>query len=888
MVERVLKMLQQFLISNQTLKLNETFKVYLKVLSIDHMKHKSKTRTNRKMKNVRKKHYGVHVRPTKRFNYFWALDVPESYPKETTKNIFKNKCLLTGTILGLLQNAYFKSNRNDKRYIYVQNINSTVKAKQNHAGNVLVEELENLISQTQLPKNGPYELESTVKILSKFYSCQFFIFDGIDNSNKLLFQYPTKYDDTLIPIYLYQPNDEPNHVVFIRHLMSYFKANVKICLGCKQIFSTYNYRHLCPQKKSCFSCRRFFCSEATYLHEKLLFSFCDKNITKEIPILCPLCNVTCYSNHCFNGHKLLCSGKGTFGYKCLKCNKFTYRHGNLNGIDIKKQHNCGQLKQCNFCRQEQEENHLCKLKKELIINHWPKLAFINFEQCIERTNDNNQDSDLKVESEPIVAIIFSENDELSGLFSKYVFSYFYDEPLMTVEKNVFLYKSKNVLNSKITSKFKIPSKKSQDFIRNLDKLHKKESIFYLTDKILQEITTTKWQNTTFICQDQDSRTYMALLNAFIRNGFCPNVVKNGRHIILMEIRALGLRFLTSNSYFKGDEFEIGKQFNLDFSRTFFPKKFFESKNFSYQGQIPNILYFLSNLDSKSIVEEKKAFVANFKKQKYIWNFQKELLQFSELKIWLLMLSCLTFIDECISFETLVKTSLNLSNNVILNPFSFPLCSLSGYSYKFFKYFYLNNYDIYVVKNEFGMNLKNVSKLEYEWSTYMDFKYKEKCFISAFNNEFGQKAFREAIPDLYSPITKQAYFFHGCVFHGHYDKCLINPKANAQTRNPFGITFKELNEKFETQAINLLQNNETEINEVIYQWECHYKNLRENDSCLKTFLNTNFQPHPLLRLKPRSCVRGAFFDVYALRWSKALFQEETLHFIDVNGLYSHVI
>ena len=43
-VDRVLKMLEQFLISNQTLKLDNTFKVYLKVLSVAHMKYKKMTR----------------------------------------------------------------------------------------------------------------------------------------------------------------------------------------------------------------------------------------------------------------------------------------------------------------------------------------------------------------------------------------------------------------------------------------------------------------------------------------------------------------------------------------------------------------------------------------------------------------------------------------------------------------------------------------------------------------------------------------------------------------------------------------------------------------------------------------------------------------------------
>ena len=242
-------MLEQFLISNQTLKLNETFKVYLKVLSIEHMKYKKNIKESKKSKKIRRKHFGARIHATKKYNYFWALDVPDSYPNEPSKNIFKDKCLLTSTILALLQNQFYKSNRTDKRFLHVQNINSTSMTKQNHAGNILLKELKELFQKTKLLENGPYILESTVKTLSKIYGCQFFIFDGLDNSNKIIFQFPDKYDDTLIPIYLYQPNDSRNHLVFIRHLNSYFKANVKVCFPCKQIFLTYNYKHLCSQKK---------------------------------------------------------------------------------------------------------------------------------------------------------------------------------------------------------------------------------------------------------------------------------------------------------------------------------------------------------------------------------------------------------------------------------------------------------------------------------------------------------------------------------------------------------------------------------------------------------------------------------------------------------------
>ena len=37
MVERILSMLTQFLISNQSLQINKSFKVYIKILSINHM-----------------------------------------------------------------------------------------------------------------------------------------------------------------------------------------------------------------------------------------------------------------------------------------------------------------------------------------------------------------------------------------------------------------------------------------------------------------------------------------------------------------------------------------------------------------------------------------------------------------------------------------------------------------------------------------------------------------------------------------------------------------------------------------------------------------------------------------------------------------------------------
>ena len=59
MVERVLKMLYQYLISNQTLKLDETFKVYLKILSVDHLRYKEANSNKRKHPKRNKNYYAT-------------------------------------------------------------------------------------------------------------------------------------------------------------------------------------------------------------------------------------------------------------------------------------------------------------------------------------------------------------------------------------------------------------------------------------------------------------------------------------------------------------------------------------------------------------------------------------------------------------------------------------------------------------------------------------------------------------------------------------------------------------------------------------------------------------------------------------------------------------
>ena len=503
MVERVLKMLEQFLVSNQTLRLNDTFKVYLKVLSIEHLKFKAnfkqRIHPKRTKQFYKKKHFGARNKTLNQYNFFWALDVPDSYPNEPHLNIFQNKCLITACILGLLQHAYFESKRSDKRFIHAQNINSQNKDKKNHAGNILARELHKLFDTTMLPREGPYELEATVQKLSEVYNCQFFIFDNAVNSNKLTFMFPANYNDCLKPIFLFQPNDAKNHLIFIRNLNSYFKANVKVCFPCKKTFLTHNYRHLCLKGNCCFSCHRFFQSRSTYVHEKLAQNFCDGKITAEVSFTCFRCNVTCYSKHCFQGHKILCSGKGTFGFKCLKCKKFTYRYGKMCGSLLKINHRCGEDKRCLYCREINDVDHLCKLNKEKCLPNSSRLAFIGMEHFSKLLSSDY----ILGQNEPIFVIVYKE-DKIKGKFTKYVLHNFTDKPTVSIfedELNVPYDDSPYFSSKKLF-------KKTQDLKSNCENLQNKEAHSLITDQLLQLFLSDEWQNTTFICQDSDSENYV--------------------------------------------------------------------------------------------------------------------------------------------------------------------------------------------------------------------------------------------------------------------------------------------------------------------------------------------------------------------------------------------
>ncbi|MBM3939195.1 MAG: hypothetical protein FJ333_11165, partial [Sphingomonadales bacterium] len=369
MVDRILAMLNQYLISYKTLQQNRTFKVYLKILSTEHSKLKKsyiKIATRRKKLKVKLKVGGNERKP---YIYRWAIDYPPNSDLE-------GQCLLIATILSIAQHDYFHSHFKSRKFCILQKITSKNTTKFRQAFKCLLKELKTLKSTLNL-NDGPYDLANTLHILSNHYKCQFFVFDGtIKHAQRILLCYPEEFDSKLKPVFLYKPFAS-NHILFIRNIRAFFKNNGVTCLVCRKAWRSSYYRHFCKQSNNCcFACHRYFLLPETYFHSNLLHFYCDSKMCQNFEEKCPRCNLILSSQSCKKAHQVLCNSKGYFGYKCDKCNRFTFKGAHKNSIDIKDNHICS-FRTCKTCFMLDDENHLCKMLQGKYPKCHTKLGFLH-------------------------------------------------------------------------------------------------------------------------------------------------------------------------------------------------------------------------------------------------------------------------------------------------------------------------------------------------------------------------------------------------------------------------------------------------------------------------------------------------------------------------------
>lgn len=307
-------------------------------------------------------------------------------------------------------------------------------------------------------------------------------------------------------------------------------------------------------------------------------------------------------------------------------------------------------------------------------------------------------------------------------------------------------------------------------------------------------------------------------------------------------------------------------------------------------QIPNKDTFLSWTDSLSVQEAKLVYYNKLAEEKS-WNPKIELMRFAYQNVFLVLWACVNFVKESFNFQ--FKLFKERPQQLFLHPFSHQCLTISSYSYKLLLLSSLNEVPLYSTSKTFKSFSDRVSRGELEFCAYMNWKFPAYEFRHAFNTANGQKKFGCYSIDLYSPVTKEAYFYQGCWTHCHvYPDCKDKKRCDitidtASNQNSLR-SYHEARARDDILINTLLTKSDKAVTKVQFIYECEW-NIFKQTSEYKDFakLNVDLLSRPLQRLEPAISSRGGLLEVYNLHWSIKENPKEKFQFLDLNSLYTYI-
>lgn len=608
MVNYSLNMLNRFLNSNATMKLDNSFCVYFKVLSVQHV------------------NYAYHRRgPLMIVGCEGQSNTPGTLEIEAQRNDYlMDKCLLTHIILGKLKCEARSSGNNYQLALLISLCKQTKQNYEKHyftkkkrsptseeriqrnrkKGKLLIEtKVKELIQLCNLSKEGPYNVHDVLPTICDVLNIQVHIICGLQTKNASLLSFPPTFDNSKIQIVLEKLYD--HHVTLISNLKTFFYYNKKrVCFECSKTFH-FSYRHLCTKKKVCFACRRFFSSKETELRNDPFFEYCDGEIEEKfllVPSECNKCNIVSITKSCEDVHKKICGireeTKGRSGYYCNICQKH-FKFGFQDSLDAQVNHVCDPTTvKCYTCKLTKEESHQCPIKKELPTKDLPILAFFAFsykalehcKDCLKKQQDfretfnltwselytHSEFSSLVCDShmlitdtivEPNCAVIYKEVQR--SKFQKIILGEDDLDLQIVDEEDLYLtYLPANIQKSDFNLSLDYKGNVA-GMLKSLEILKQKKKKT-LIDNFLLLITQPQWQGTTFLSLNANNCTNLSVLKGFIAMDIMPYVIENGHKVNLISIDFLKLRFLNASAYFTGTLEEIHTEYGLAEDLYYFP------------------------------------------------------------------------------------------------------------------------------------------------------------------------------------------------------------------------------------------------------------------------------------------------------------------------------
>ena len=865
MAKLVINRIYHVLKSKVTMRADESFKVVLKILSVQHTE-------KRKKKGFVPHIYDKNPTTTLRCPPY-IFPTPNGYLGQ--ENVWSNMCLIISLLIGYFF-CLFLEGIDFVTYPSLSMISKKSQPKLQQEGAATIHLALAWLREKlpQLSFQGPHGSE-VFPILTNCMDCQIHIFSNV--TGQLVYSYPENFNEKKRQIYLMgEALDLPTgHLHVIRNLLAFSNKFGFYCFYCHKHTLSPNYQHFCSAKKNriCFLCKRVKQEKDTYVTRINKHLYCNskihnKSLKKHLQ-KCEKCNLTFKTSQCKNHHKKsVCSRV----FHCLQCKKTLFTSSKMNQEFLRKNHKCS-MKICRWCWSEVKigDNHLCQMSQigyqrnhdaiGVLVIESISHTKINCFECFKE--EKNTICKLTKKDFPNLCTLLLEriNQNERGIFDRFFFS---DNKLQLPQKSSF--KKNDILCDvrppsliKIMDEReerKVPRRKTMMCNNYLKVFRKKKSLNALEKMLcsLLNVARSTFQGMTIILHCGQSFEMHHILQSLLSNHIRPSIFKKDQKLLSIELQGTKLRFIDGSNFFNNSVDDLRSRLRLE--PFFFPMKLNTVE--MYEKVIvppPDISNYFNFFDSKETVERKEEFVRMCLENQKNWIFKEEIMKYCYKKCKAILIACQDYLAKSYNLQNTLFEELNFKyaekpdQSKELNfyhNFTKPLVTQASFCFCLFRLIMMKAFKkINVVRNSETGHHPHLSKVENEWTSYVasTLDCPPNQIFSAFSNPKGQLCIKNAFPDIVGPGFTG--WFHGCFYHQHSPTdCL---QSRGQSKND-PLKSKQKNDIF-LRKLSDIQNARPDLKVHFVTWECQWELQKKEDEAVKKFMTT-YKPLPRFRLIPR--------------------------------------